>query len=359
MAEYCPICGNKITGFIKPNLNKLWIRHEQKRVALSLPVCNTCFEMLALQNEDRRERLSGGDLLAAFVSDDDIEKSISYFSEKLPQMEDKGLQKELADIVYGLKNSRNFWRRITTAETEYIKKLEEYWDQFHVTHNITSQSKAVIYSSCGLLKCWIGRDDTHFYICYPTKDSAETTVRNIRYNETLLFETETAIRNNDIVSTQKIPVKNILYFQSKGTKQYISEIHGGGVNTGGALAGGMLFGVVGAIVGSHLGTELQSETKEIDERSALLKYTDENGNTLVIPFDVDSYDAFMEVIPEKEYDQVTLPKDERTREQTTPVLTTSDSISAADEILKFKNLLDIGAITQEEFDTKKKQLLGL
>ena len=32
--------------------------------------------------------------------------------------------------------------------------------------------------------------------------------------------------------------------------------------------------------------------------------------------------------------------------------------SAADEILKFKQLLDAGIITQEEFDAKKKQLLG-
>ena len=33
--------------------------------------------------------------------------------------------------------------------------------------------------------------------------------------------------------------------------------------------------------------------------------------------------------------------------------------SAADELAKFKQLLDSGAITQEEFDAKKKQLLGL
>ena len=33
--------------------------------------------------------------------------------------------------------------------------------------------------------------------------------------------------------------------------------------------------------------------------------------------------------------------------------------SAADEIMKFKGLLDAGVITQEEFDAKKKQLLGL
>ena len=34
-------------------------------------------------------------------------------------------------------------------------------------------------------------------------------------------------------------------------------------------------------------------------------------------------------------------------------------LSAADEIQKFKALLDAGVITQEEFDAKKKQLLGL
>lgn len=35
------------------------------------------------------------------------------------------------------------------------------------------------------------------------------------------------------------------------------------------------------------------------------------------------------------------------------------TLSAADEIMKYKNLLDSGIITQDEFDAKKKQLLGL
>ena len=35
------------------------------------------------------------------------------------------------------------------------------------------------------------------------------------------------------------------------------------------------------------------------------------------------------------------------------------AISSADELKKFKELLDIGVITQEEFDAKKKRLLGL
>ena len=42
-----------------------------------------------------------------------------------------------------------------------------------------------------------------------------------------------------------------------------------------------------------------------------------------------------------------------------PVQQAIPQISVADEILKFKNLLDMGAITQDEFDAKKKELLSL
>ena len=38
---------------------------------------------------------------------------------------------------------------------------------------------------------------------------------------------------------------------------------------------------------------------------------------------------------------------------------TAAQVSAADELKKFKELLDMGVINQEEFDAKKKQLLGL
>ena len=37
----------------------------------------------------------------------------------------------------------------------------------------------------------------------------------------------------------------------------------------------------------------------------------------------------------------------------------NESLSVADEIKKFKELLDMGAITQDEFEYKKKELLNL
>lgn len=42
-----------------------------------------------------------------------------------------------------------------------------------------------------------------------------------------------------------------------------------------------------------------------------------------------------------------------------PNVTAPANNSSADEIVRFKNLLDQGIITQEEFDAKKRQLLGL
>ena len=42
-----------------------------------------------------------------------------------------------------------------------------------------------------------------------------------------------------------------------------------------------------------------------------------------------------------------------------PAASVSQPVSSADELKKFKDLLDAGIITQEEFDAKKKQLLGL
>lgn len=43
----------------------------------------------------------------------------------------------------------------------------------------------------------------------------------------------------------------------------------------------------------------------------------------------------------------------------TPVTQVINNVSNADELIKYKQLLDMGALTQEEFDAKKKELLGL
>ena len=54
-----------------------------------------------------------------------------------------------------------------------------------------------------------------------------------------------------------------------------------------------------------------------------------------------------------------LTKEEFEKEKASASNNATSNSSAADELKKFKELLDMGIITQEEFDTKKKQLLGL
>lgn len=49
----------------------------------------------------------------------------------------------------------------------------------------------------------------------------------------------------------------------------------------------------------------------------------------------------------------------RVEDKSTEIISSKEKESGADELKKFKDLLDMGAITQEEFDAKKKELLGL
>ena len=59
-------------------------------------------------------------------------------------------------------------------------------------------------------------------------------------------------------------------------------------------------------------------------------------------------------------DLITLTKEQYEAEKASKNATnTIQALSPAEELKKFKELLDQGIITQEEFDAKKKQLLGL
>ena len=63
-------------------------------------------------------------------------------------------------------------------------------------------------------------------------------------------------------------------------------------------------------------------------------------------------DEIQKVLSDLLIERQSKPKAETTIKQEIPQ-------SNADELKKFKELLDNGIITQEEFDAKKKQLLGL
>lgn len=127
---------------------------------------------------------------------------------------------------------------------------------------------------------------------------------------------------------------------------------------GSALVGGALFGGVGAIVGSAVGKKtLKKEVKKLEIRIKLKKSSIPEAKITLIQSPVQSDSTTYKKI----YDitnQIIVQFTEIKNLNETPIENNA-TVSPADEILKYKNLLDAGAITQEEYEAKKKQLLGL
>jgi len=133
---------------------------------------------------------------------------------------------------------------------------------------------------------------------------------------------------------------------------------------GGAIAGGLLFGGGGAIVGQTLSRD---KAKSIDLQ---IKTSDFQHPQIVVPL----Y-RYENAISGSMLKSMNNSMNSKQREQEIQELVSSldnllqnaqkspkvtvQQTSDADELVKFKKLLDDGVITQDEFDAKKKQLLGL
>lgn len=94
---------------------------------------------------------------------------------------------------------------------------------------------------------------------------------------------------------------------------------------------------------------LQFETASSSMNNRTSNFFNENSFTFE-----ENLNAEMEFVAEYVRKKV----DEAKKQKNAPVVVTG-AVSSADELKKFKELLDMGIITQEEFDAKKKQLLGL
>lgn len=271
-------------------------------------------------------------------------------------------EKREADSI-ALALGKPYGTSLTEFRSLAIKKFNDQLEHFTKAQSIIGK---IVDTSSALSHCMVS-NSTLYYSVFQDFNGVNPA------NSYIKFENPDDIKKvlNDEVNfgRNSIPLADIVMFKTEGEKQFVTEVSGGGgANLAGAALGGLLFGGAGAIVGSQLGTEIKSNTTEKEGRIITLYYY-HNGKLLAENVMSDNVDktiaALRLLIPEKEESVVQLQTNktkaplltEKTTEQATDKAMPNTSL--ADELKKVKELLDMGVITQEEFDAAKKKVLGL
>lgn len=145
-----------------------------------------------------------------------------------------------------------------------------------------------------------------------------------------------------------------------------AQVSGGGL--GAAVVGGVLFGGVGAITGSVVGRKksratvdnltLQINTNDLQNPIVSVQYIATSTKISSLTYRVNSENArataaILDLIVEQANSVVQQKPDDAV------IVEVTDAIDPYDEIKKLKELLDLGIVSEEEFNQKKNELLGL
>ncbi len=230
-------------------------------------------------------------------------------------------------------------------------------------------------------------------------DDDITTLENLRVEdivEKISFIEENRFRPNTVCSTLAFDDdKMVLRVNENGCEYYYNyqdivsyeylkddkpEITGG---IGGAAIGS-IFGLPGMIIGGALGSGILGKyvnsitirfvTNDHGVRTHNIQLLNERVSETSTEFTnaeaeaykmVTAFDHAAELVKGAKYESIVEPVIERKVEKpveqkaTIQVNEPKKTTSIADEILRYKELLDCGAITKEEFDAVKKKLLGI
>lgn len=170
--------------------------------------------------------------------------------------------------------------------------------------------------------------------------------------------------NSQIIVITKNKKQQDLYYYDQIVDFELLE-NGETITKGGlgrAVAGGLLFGGVGAIVGGVTGgkkskgicksLQIKITFRNSPKQTDYLNYIASETKTSSIIYK-NAYKSAQDALSAL---QLAVEKVDNASLET-PVI--QQAVSGADEILKYKGLLDAGVITEEEFNAKKAQILGL
>ncbi|USS86452.1 SHOCT domain-containing protein [Fructilactobacillus cliffordii] len=204
------------------------------------------------------------------------------------------------------------------------------------------------------------------FLIRPTDSDFEKWGFNENGNPNLNLSIE--LHNNDHVLTfPQSNSKKSFYLESIDFTPNIETSMAIKGKTGSSLIGGALFGGVGAVVGSSGKRKIETTKTEKDsvaymhlistdlknEENFAVNAKQQNVNLLQGKLTVSQTFLQNKFQGMSQDDQKTITK------QTVESNVDTSTMDAADKIAKYKSLLDQGIITQDEFNTKKKQLLNI
>lgn len=259
------------------------------------------------------------------VSKDLGEKAQGAFDSKMEQMEaDKQARDELIAIQKELKKTFAPTKKMGNFE---IDMENELFKVKNATSGIKKQDGKMAKMGKGLLAVsTVGMSSLAFAVANAIEDKI------FRFDEVIDYE--------------------LLEDDTQVTK--------GGL--GAAVAGGVLLGGIGAMVGGMTGK--RKTKKSVDSLYLKLTLNDLEYPCVMVPFItktvktkssayVDAYNKAQESISCL---NIILKKLEADQANAS---TTEASDDPVEQVKKMKELLDMGVITEEEFETKKKEILGL
>lgn len=191
---------------------------------------------------------------------------------------------------------------------------------------------------------WKTHSSINFFPCSPSSSKALSSTQMIT-RSLLLSKVESFEKAGEVFRETKI-----------------SGGGGGGSSLSGAILGGLLAGGVGAIVGSRKKVNpVTSQLITHDTRGTVLNYFDKINRRQQLFFDIDAYQVFNDLIPDKEVDIVKSLKSSQIIQSKTQAQSNQPQVnlnkSVTDQLRELAKLRDEGIITEQEFIEKKKILL--
>lgn len=307
-------------------------------------------------------------------------------------------------VLMGIDESQKWLNIIETERKKYIDKLnrkkcleieaEERKKQLDIQRE---ESAASFYQECY---------DHHIKEVTPVyqlfADKNKSVVLYIDENKGLNFlkiDGYTEEENRGVIN-----YNSIHYYEKAGNVHYTTDIHGsyssfGGSMTGAnfsklaSVGGGLLFGLMGMAVGAALTYKpaeqkpvetnftIDSDVKAIDDRNVILNfYSDSKGQYVDIELPYDVYNFLSTYLPEKKYNIVDELEKRTAIHQSAQIIERGDLLNIpasqdaqreievqnenddalfAQKIKKLKIMKDAGLLSEEEFDSKRKELLDL